>query len=239
MLDILGSIINRLYVAYKHGWVNVDGVFINGDLFVVMNPQCDGGHETLDYERETQDNKTAQSSAILKLDPQTTSPTKATDIETQTLPGRFGVYIRFEDLKWWEEAPDFMDVMRTIRVVSIARRCLSIPSIEGGTGRKIKIKCEGKAMTICRGPPESANLCFKNVRSTGKLEARCQIGAAAEWSLRRIRPNEVTDLALNSCNAVMFYDTEFAECVWLLVQHHPRRGDEAYILVRSKELTDD
>ena len=236
MLDLIGQLMSlNATVAHQAGLVNIDSLVLNGPIVIVTGtPQPDRGCNA-NYD----DNRTMQDKgcAIIRLDDKKQSTPVSLDSKNTEfvahLPVRFGIYIHFEDPKWWEEAPEFLDVAKALRIVSINGHCLSVPSIDSGTNRKIMINCEGNAMTISREGVASPNLHFQNVRPDGELQFQFQASGQAKWSLHRIEANKVTDLNLNSCNAVMYYRQEFAECVWLLVQHHHRRGDEAYILMRK------
>lgn len=247
MLDLIGQLrlltVDNATVARQVGLVNVDSFVVNGPIVIATGtPPSDGR-----YNASYCDSRTIQDkgSAIINLDDKKQSTPASRNSENADLrtplPVRFGTYIRFEDPKWWMEAPEFLDIAKALRVISITRRRHSVPSIDAGTDRtrRIMINCESNAMVISRGVAGSPNLHFKNVHPHGRLRAHFQAPDQAKWSLCRIRANEVTDLDLNSCNAVIYYSQGFAECVWLLVQHHRHRGDEAYILVRKQELADD
>ena len=245
MLDLISQLslltVEKATVARQVGLINVDSFVVNGPIVIATGtpgtPQSDG--------RCNDGNQTVQDkgSAIIRLDDKKQSTHASQDSKNaeliSPLPVCFGIYIRFEDPKWWKKAPEFLDVTKALRVISITHRHHRIPSIDTGIAREIKIDCKGNTIDITRGAVESPNLHFKNVHPHNRrLLAHFQAPDQTKWSLRRIRANQVTDLNLNSCNVVIYYSQGFAECVWLLVQHHPLRGDEAYILMRKRELTD-
>lgn len=252
--DVLESGLSLLKVnipslARQLGLVNVDTIIINNPVVnetfitVMGTAQSDAKPEGVDDDGAPRGGSTA----ILKWVPEKAPKLEAKDAPASTpaerdeptppLPIHLGTYLRFDDPKWWKKAPEFVDVARSIRVVSITRHRVSLPSIGLDTGGKIRIECGADGMVISRGAGNK-RLHFKGVRPTGKQMAYFQANSTAKskWSLRRIRANQVTDLFLNSNNAVMYYSKEFAECVWVLVHHHRNRGDEAYILMRMRGL---
>ena len=183
-------------------------------------------------------------SAIINLDKETQSAPVSQDsknaVPISPLPVDLGIYLRFEDPQWWEKVQDVMDIAETLRIISITRRRLSFPAIYNGKTREIEINCKGDSMTIRQGLDNSPSLDLKNIHPRGKIRAWFQQAHSEnKWSLLRIRAGEVTDLKLSFHNIVLYYGQEFAECVWVLVHHHRNRGDEAYILIRKKDLTDD
>ena len=243
--------VNIPSIARQLGLVNVDTIIINNpvvnETFITVTgtAQSDAGPEGIDGGGVPRGGSTA----VLKWGPEKAPKSEAGDALASTptekaeptppLPVHLGTYLRFDDPKWWRKAPEIVDVAKSIRVVSIARHRVSVPSISPSTGGKIRIEFEGKSMVISRGAG-GKYLHFKDVRLTGRPVVHFQAHAKArsKWSLRRIRANQVKELLLDSSNAVMYYSREFAECVWVLVHRHCYRGDEAYILMWKRGLID-
>ena len=246
--DILGRLNLKALIGRHIGSVNADSLAVNGPFIIVNGPfvivtgipQSSEKYGADHGNRATPNN----GSAIINLDKETQSVPVSQDsknaVPISPLPIDFGIYLRFEDPQWWEKVPDFMDVTETLRIISITRRRLSFPAIYNGKTREIAVNCKGDSMTIRQGLDNSPSLDLKNIHPRGKIRA-CfqQAHSENKWSLLRIRAGEVTDLKLSSRNIVLYYGQEFAECVWALVHHHRNRGDEAYILIRKKDLTDD
>ena len=139
-----------------------------------------------------------------------------------------GTYIRFDDPEWWANPSHCIDVAPNVRVVSITDVSRTFPHMESDV-RKITIECNGRRMTI-RG----TNVHFNNVHARGKLMDRFTTPPNREWTLHRVRPDQATKLQMNSCHFILEYARDFAECAWYLVNHHPTRGDEAYILLKMR-----
>lgn len=139
-----------------------------------------------------------------------------------------GTYIRFDDPEWWSSPPDFIDVIPNVRVVSVTDGSLIFPHMESDV-RKITIECHGCRMTI-----KGRDMHFPNVHARGKLMDSFITPQNRKWTLHRVRPDQATKLQMNSCHFIMEYARNFAECMWYLVNHHPRRGDEAYILLKRR-----
>ena len=197
-------------IARQLGLVNVDTIIINNPVVnetfitVMGTAQSDARAEGVEGDGAPWGGSTA----VLKWVPEKAPGPEAKDAAASTrtekaeptpaLPIHLGTYLRFDDLKWWEKAPDFVDVARSIRVVSIARHCVSMPSIRPDTGGRIKIECGASGMVISRGTG-SKRLHFKDVRPTGSLVAHFQAHdtAKSKWSLHRIRANQITPFPSN------------------------------------------
>ena len=260
--DVFSTLRPRMpAVARQLGLVNVDSINLNGtfinrpSITVTMIGTSQRAEEAKAHSHRQAAQRQDKCSTVLSLDMEARSHSHSESenasarasrkdmkemAPTVPLPVRFGTYIRFEDARWWDHAPEFVDVM-SLRIVSICRPEHCIPSIDGGDDRKIVINSEGSTMSVRRVGVESSGFHFSNVHRNGSTVARFKSsndGNPKTWSLRPLQPNQVTDLDLNSCDAVLYYSSEFAECVWLLVQQHPYRGDEAYILIWKGELDD-
>lgn len=184
------------------------------------SPRNDGSSENLPRERK---------SVFILPDEQSES----SGATVANLPIHLGTYMYFDDPRWWEEAPIYVDVAPTVRVVSISSAMTDVPRFEH-EARRIKIKSTDTDISIRLSA--SAHPDFKNVhprrgRSTERLER-----PYSAWTLDRIRANEVTELALRSCKAIICYGSEFAECAWSLVHWHKNRLDQAYVLLLKKDV---
>lgn len=261
-MDILASITTSLTglisllkdtaIARQLGLVNVDSVtfnFLLDDRISIVN--------VTGATQKAADAATPppQGTAVFKCDLQQAPKHEAEDAPAPTdmkmkeevepmppLPIQFGTYICFDDPKWWEIAPDFVDIAPSIRVVSISRHRHSIPRIGRRDGLyKIKINYEADAISVRVGRKSDKVPNFEEICPKEKPIAHFPAldKDKPKWSLHRIRANQITELPSSTSKAVMHYSQKFAECAWLLVHRHRYRGYQAYILLLKRGLSDD
>ena len=149
---------------------------------------------------------------------------------TSSLAFYTGTYLRFDNPQWWSKSPKVVDISNFFRVISIDRKSVKAPSIESKS-RKIVIECDGKYLSI---NGQGTDVIFNRIHARGRLKIR-QETKVREWVLKRIKPDHATRLKINSSYFVIEYDRQFAECVWFLLERHPKRGEAGYILLK-KEL---
>ena len=179
---------------------------------------------------EGRENLPRERKSVLILPDEQSESTGAT---AENLPIHVGTYMYFDDPRWWDKAPEYVDVAPTVRVVSISSAITEVPCFENKT-RRIRIKSTNADLSVrllARAP-----LDFKNVhpRKGGPTERLKE--PHSTWTLDRIQANRVTELALRSSKAVIYYGSEFAECAWSLVHLHKNRLDRAYVLLLKKEV---
>ena len=184
---------------------------------------------------EGSDGPLKEEKSVLILSDQQPKPIGETAVN---LPIHVGTYIYFNDPRWWGNPPKYVDVAPTVRIVSISSAMTDVPRFEDDA-RRIRIASNGTCISVCFLPAQSTPaLHFENVhprrgRSTRRLEESSHPNST--WTLHRIRANQLTELALSSCKAAIYYEPEFADCAWSLVHWHENRLDAAYVLLLKKD----
>ena len=180
---------------------------------------------------ESSENPPREKKSVFILSDEQREPTGAT---AENLPVRVGTYMYFDDPRWWGKAPGYVDVAPTVRVISISCPMTDVPCFESET-RRIRIKSTDTDISVHLSVGRSLD--FENVHPTKGRRTEClKEHPYSTWTLDRIQADEVTELALCSCKAVMYYRSEFAECAWSLVHWHENRLDRAYVLLLKRRV---
>ena len=230
------ALVNRIE---KLGLVNVDTIVLNlsvpgtstssaapGNSQIRIS-QAGLNHEASEYRHE----ELLQSSTVV-FDVQHSLSDECDSTllrSAEQLSVKTGMYLIFNDNCWWKHAPIYIDISPNVRLVSLSDETSEFPSIESNN-RFITVVSHTDTVTVSNDRGR-AGMAFKNATPTkyrGKIKSE-----TTEWSLRSIRAGRLTSLNLNTSNVGIEYSSDFASGVWCLVNHHPRRGDEAYILLKK------
>ena len=203
--------------------VKIDSVSITS-----TESQCP---EVSSQNNESSANPPREKKSVFILSDEQREPTGAT---AENLPVHVGTYMYFDDPRWWDKAPGYVDVAPTVRVVSISCPTTDVPCFESKT-RRIRIKSTDTDISVHLSARRSLD--FKHVHPTkGGRTKRRKEHRYSTWTLDRIQADKITELALCSCKAVIYYRSEFAECAWSLVHWHKNRLDRAYVLLLKKDV---
>ena len=154
----------------------------------------------------------------------------AVQITQQELPFTSGIYLRFSDPDWWNQAPDHIDVAPNLRFLSLKNRTNTFPSIEAGMRRSIEVTRYEDALVVKR--PFDAmefSVPLDPEPPTSRTVNRCR-----SWSLEHIVDGTTTKLRLKDWSVVLEYERRFAPSMWCLVNDHETRGEETYIITYKK-----
>ena len=150
------------------------------------------------------------------------------------LPFTTGLYLQFQDPAWWEHCRPFIDVASNLRVVSLTNGSSQVPSLESGANRPIHLTLDSDSLRISRSVDSMEFSVSLRMQSRGRPIRR----SSAPWSLRQVVAGRLTKLQVQPYEVIVSYERPCASSMWILVNHHERRGDEVYLIICKSDLRD-
>ena len=131
---------------------------------------------------------------------------------------------------WWSTPPSFQDIARNMRFVPLLASLHLFPSLESPE-RIITVRIDPEAISISRPADQISFL----IPLTENISSRTLhfMSNDRHWSLRYLRPNVISKLTLNDSVTTVQYRRASFDQLWWLVNHHPSRGDQGYLLMKK------
>ena len=155
------------------------------------------------------------------------------DLKPIVLPVEFGLYVRFQDPRWWMDLrKEFIDVAEAFRVISLGASTVEVPPFHDDSGtQRLSIELKGRTLTVRGNGTWAGSPKFTSSPQSG---SHPRLNYRDRWFLSPIPMDEVHDLHLRRRAAMIYCSTAVADRAWSLVHCHRDRGDEVYILIPRK-----